>query len=443
MKKFLFITLLILAHTSIFAQTKGQVFTFPENPKAGFEWGYLIYLPENIATSQKLPILFMMNNSGVASCKEEMEEKTLQRLKTNQHEKRLADKMGVPLLMPFVLRENNDLYPHELNRAVFVLQEGSLKRLDLQILNIFKDARKQLKKKNIDTQKKMFIAGASAAGAFAWRWTLLHPEYVIAAVAAVQHYPTLPLEKYDGNELFFPIGISDIKKYTGKKFNKKVWLEVPIFIYEGEKDFNDPLPYNECYPEEQRELIHKLYDDGVDDTLNRVQNIHKILVQIAPNVQTYIYPNIGHKIMEEDSVKFLLNNKNGNSLNPIAPIDTTSWKPDLPLQVKALYYGKNAPTDDKEYLEATDLTMKIQKSSMAAWAKNQKKCKVDIMKKDKEILHGKTCSGIFYEKDFFLLQIDFTKEEIAKLKTEGKTFTLRSHFPKILNIPADLTFNLQ
>ena len=93
-----------------------------------------------------------MNNSSVASSNEEMHENTLSRLKTNQHEKKLADQWGAVLFIPFVLRKENDLYPHELNRAIFVLNDGLFKRLDLQIVNIFKDVRNQLQKKGIPTQ---------------------------------------------------------------------------------------------------------------------------------------------------------------------------------------------------------------------------------------------------------------------------------------------------
>lgn len=114
--------------------------------------------------------------------------------------------------MPLVLREiDSSLYSHELNRAVFILQEGPYKRLDLQVLNMFKDARKQLKKQGISTKKKILVAGASASGSFAWRFTILHPGYVLACFAAAQHYPTLPLQEFNGEKLIYPIGVADFK----------------------------------------------------------------------------------------------------------------------------------------------------------------------------------------------------------------------------------------
>ena len=445
MKKHLFLFILLcVAGISAFAQSNGQILTFPANPKAGFEWGYLVYLPDNLDTSRKLPILFVMNNSGVASSNEEMQKKTLARLENNRYEKQLADQLGVPLLIPFVLREGNDLYPHELNRAVFVLNDGPFKRLDLQVVNIFKDVRKQLQKKGITTQQKMLVAGGSAAGAFAWRFTLLQPKYVLATVAAVQHYPTLPLKELNEQELIFPIGIADIKQYTGSLFNKRAWQQIPIFVYEGGADYNDPLPYDECYPGELRTLLHKLYDKE-DDTQVRVRNVHKELARLAPNVQTHIYPNMGHHFMVEDTVQFLRNNMSGRPLKPITPTDTSSWPAPLPLRVSALYWGYEAPlTHDEEHLSNTDLTLKTQKSPMSDWVWKQGNCRVDILRQGKEIIHNKRCNGFFTEEDFNLFQVRFSADEIAKLKDTGKsTFNVRSHFPEIVDIPKDLTFTLR
>ncbi|MGN0025172.1 MAG: hypothetical protein ACI351_07065 [Candidatus Avelusimicrobium sp.] len=419
-----------------------HLLTIAANPKAGFEWDYLIYLPEDLDISRKLPILFMMTNTGhLTSSKEELQQDVLEYLNS---EKQLADKLGVPLLIPIVSREEN-LYSHELSRAVFVLQEGPLKHLDFQIVNMFKDARRQLKKKGIHTQKKMFVAGASAAGAFAWRWTLLHPEYVLATVAAIQHYPTLPLNELNGEELIFPIGVSDVKQYTGKPFNKKAWQKVPIFVYEGGSDYNDTLLYDECYPGEQRELIHKLYDEnGEDDEQVRVRSVQKVLSQVAPNVQTHVYPNMGHLTMPQDTALFLQQNQNGGSVKRITPTDTSSQPAPLPLRVSDLYWGTQAPLiHDKKYLKLTDLTMKIQKSYMTHTVWQQKRCSVDVLQGDREILYDKRCNGVFWGNNFDLLHITFSSEEVAKLKATGKsTFRLRSHASKIVDIPGELTFTI-
>ncbi len=445
MRKILLVFILcFILSPLIFAETEGEILTFPANPDAGFKWGYLLYVPSNIDKTKPQPILFVMNNSGVATSKEEMEAKTLARIEDHDYERKMADKMVVPLLVPFVLRENNDFYPHELNRAVFVQKEGPLARLDLQVLAMFKDARKQLKKKNILTHKKMLIAGASASGAFAWRWTMLHPEYVLAAVSAVQHYPTLPFEEYNGLKLIYPIGVADFKGYTGRKFNKKAWLRVPILEFEGGVDYNDSLPYDECYPGELRVLIHKLLDNGEDDTQIRVRNIFDILAKAAPNVQLHIYPNMGHKFMTYDAVKFLEANKNGGSLITVTLTDTSGWEPALPLKVTALYWGENAPlTHDQKYLNANDLTMKVQKSHMTSWVWKQKKCRVDIRQDGKNIISNKTCGGEFSEKDFNLLQIRFSDDELAQLKNASKRiFTVHSLEPKILEIPENLNFKI-
>ena len=112
--------------------------------------------------------------------------------------------------------------------------------------------------------------------------------------------------------------------------------------------------------------------------------------------------------------------------------------------MSALYWGKKAPlTHSQEHLGKTDLTMKIQKSYMTHTVWQQKRCSVDVLRGDKEILTDKRCNGIFWENDFDLLHIAFSSEEFSKLKaTEKSTFSLRSRAPKIVEIPTELTFTI-
>ena len=81
---------------------------------------------------------------------------------------------------------------------------------------------------------------------------------------------------------------------------------------------------------------------------------------------------------------------------------------------------------------------------MTNWVWKQRNCQVDVLQQGEEVMHDKVCSGVFHEEEFNLFQIHFSAEEVAKLKSTGNsTFSLRSHLPKIVDIPKDLTFTLR
>ena len=443
MKKILTILLCCVCFPSVGnTQSTGEILTFPANPQKGFHWGYALYLPQNLDTSKKLPILFIMNNSGRADTVEEAEEKALKHLRSWEHE--FADELGVPLLMPLVQRQyrgDPPLYSHELNRAVFVSQEESFKRLDLQVLRMLQDARKQLKKRAIRTQKKMLVTGFSAAGAFCWRWTMLHPDRVIAAACGGDHYPMLPVEILNDTNLIYPVGVYDFKQYTGKKFNKKAWLKIPILSTNGEMDFNDPLPYKECFaPEVERPVLQQVLTE--QDVQGRMRHSQRLLNELAPNVQTYLYPNVDHASVHEDMVAFLKQHFRGGPLRPIALKDTSDWKLALPGHVSKLYFGLKAPVPDTVYLEEFDL---ILQSTPVPRGING--CEIDILHEGKKVVTvlQKHCTGWLgrSRKGSSFIQIHLSDEQVTKLKSyKNRTFSVRSHHPEILDIPQNLTFSI-
>ena len=363
MKKLILCVLTVLLFgPALRAESTGEILTFPANPEKGFHWGYALYLPRAVNKSKKLPILFEMNNVGITSTEKEAEERTLHELRNNSFVYQIPDGLGLPMLMPLVQRENRgdpELYTHDLNRAVFVSQEEKLKHLDVQVLNMIKDAREQLKKRGIRTTKKVLVTGYSASGDFCWRWTMLHPEQVLAAACGGQHYPMLPLETIGDINLIYPVGVGDLKELTGKKFNKRAWLKVPVFSYEGAEDINDPLPYDDCYsPKIEKPILQQVLPE--DTVLARVQHAYRVINEQAPNVQTYIYPNMEHSPMTDDMISFLKQHIKGGPLRPIQLTDTSNYPSDIPVKVSKLFWGYDAPTAcEREHLSATDLICKV------------------------------------------------------------------------------------
>lgn len=340
------------------AQSQGEILTFPANPKKGFQWEYALYLPPGMDTSQKLPLLLIMTDCGITDTAEEAKQKTLERLRYELSEYPVADALGVPLVMPIVQRPE-DLYTHDLSRAVFTSQDEKFKRLDEQVLHMLQDARAYLKKyRHIRTQNKFLVTGFSAAGVFAWRWTMLHPEYVLAAATGGALYPMLPLEQWEGESLIYPVGVADFKPYTGKKFNQKAWVKIPIFVANGEMDTNDTFPYEECFAEAvERPVLQKVLPG--ENLFDRREQSLQLLAGLAPNVQTHLYPYTGHEPVTEDVVAFLQLHRHGGPLRPFTPTDTSDQKPSAVSVVQILRGDDPSLTDvERNYILPTDLVLK-------------------------------------------------------------------------------------
>ena len=231
MKKILLTLLALLGvFSSLYAQSTGEILTFPANPGKGFNWGYVLYLPKTMDTSKKLPILFTMNNEDEEDSEEELVKKVIKDLRHNYSQYGIADGVGVPMLVPLLLQDKEPFHTRQLNRAVFKLQEGPFAHLDRQMLAMLHDARAVLKKRGILTQKKFLLAGFSTPGVFAWHFTMLQPEYVLAAVIGGHQHLMLPLTTYTDIPLIYPVGTYDFELYTGKAFNRKAWQKIPMLL---------------------------------------------------------------------------------------------------------------------------------------------------------------------------------------------------------------------
>ncbi len=443
-KLFVIFGLLITMLASSWAKPEGDIISVPANPKAGFEWGYLLYIPRSIDTSKTLPILFTMNDSGSFNSVEELEQATRKRFGRG-NEDYIAYEVGVPMVLPLINRTKGEVNAHDYNRAVFVLREGPLKRLDLQVLAMIKDARKRLKEKGIHTQRKFLVNGFSSAGSFGGKLALMHPEEILAVVNGGEHYATLPLESLEGIPLIYPIGVYDFQEYLGKKFNKKAWLKIPMLVTNGEDDYNDPLPYSDVYGEEDRALTLKIYGEGT--VQDRLQRVGEMITKYAPNIQWHVYPHVDHAPIHEDIITFLKVHLNGGPLKPIALTDTSTRPTMLPLHVTKIYWGEEAksiiPEKEWQYLGTEEINLYVA-GTFPFWGWKAHNCRFDVLADGIIVLENKPCRGMFtIADDAHLVTVPFSNEDMQLLtKNKATTYTLRSRFPKVWEVPSDLTFTV-
>lgn len=286
------------------------------NPKKGFNYTYYLYVPDDVDKNKTQAVLITPANTGPAKDYAETERRALEDLYLPIFNE-IPHGLKTPTLVPVFPRYLSETVPHDMDRDTLIINEGPLKRIDLQTIAMFKDAREQLKKQGIKTKDKFFMEGFSSTGAFVHRFTLMHPKLVIATVSGGHvGLPTLPVSKLNTIPLIFPVGIFDLEDITGIKFDIKAYGKVPQYIYHGLDDTNDPMRNKDVYGPVEKAIINEVLGESI---AQRWQNSRKIIEGLAPNIQMHAYANLEHKPVNADVIKFIKANAFGKVLNKITP----------------------------------------------------------------------------------------------------------------------------
>lgn len=280
-----------------FADTlqKDTIIRVDAKPLAGFNYAYYIFIPAGTLLNSQHFLFVETNNTGVNDTIQFHDYNTkLQALK-NSSGNSVSRKLKVPFLVPVFPRSEKDwkVYTHALDRDAVLIDTGDTKRLDLQLMEMIKDAGNELSSFHISLEKKICINGFSASGTFANRFTLIHPE-VVAAVACggINAIAILPIKTLDGAKLKYPLGTSDFKVVFGKEFNFEVYKKIPQFIYMGGEDNNDAVLFEDAYSNGERQIIFKVL--GKKMMPDRWVKCDSIYASNGINATFKTYPDIGH-----------------------------------------------------------------------------------------------------------------------------------------------------
>ncbi len=233
------------------------------NPSAGFHWDYLLYIPKTI---QHPYLLVVPNNSGFVE--DDMLFHTESAKNTIQGMSSLADALGTPLLVPVFPRpagELEEFYTHNLDRDVLLTNLPGYQRIDLQLLAMVEDARSKLAEQQIQLSARFLMWGFSASGAFSDRFSLQHPDRLVA-VAAGGCNNSLPFATYAGENLLYPIGTYDYAAITGEPFDAEAFAALPRFLYKGDQDAGGTMTTDSgVYP--ANEYFDRFIRAGLEDRL--------------------------------------------------------------------------------------------------------------------------------------------------------------------------------
>ena len=275
---------------------KGQLVEIPATPEKGFNFPYLLFVPEPKEEKKYDYLLVEPNNTGRTSDDFEVHRAAAMSLARDSSVGNwVAKALRIPLLVPIFPRpaSTKDTYTHSLDRDTIMISSGPLKRIDLQLLAMIADARPRLVAMARPVQAKVLLNGFSASGLFANRFTLLHPHTVAAtAFGGINGFVTLPVAEFKSRPLNFPVGIADLEKITGQPFDRPAYQAIPQFGYMGAEETNDALIYPDAYSEAERALIFELL--GRTMMPDRWEAVQAVYQTEKVSIQFKTYAGIGH-----------------------------------------------------------------------------------------------------------------------------------------------------
>ena len=270
----------------------GELYEVARNPEDGFNFPFFLWIPET--KEDKLNLLVIPNNSG--SSQKDYDSQ----YRSAKHEIlswiNIATETSSVLLMPVFFRPDVEppLYTHSLSRSTLEVQNGDLKRIDLQLIKMVEKARPLITtKQNKPLRDKIYLFGFSASAMFVNRFSFLHPELVSAIVfGAPGGWPLAPVNELKGHKLRYPIGIADLDQLTGSKVELEKVRSIPMFIFLGENDTNDSVIYRDGYSKEDEVLVFNLFGKT---PVQRWPTAESLYLSAGFNAQFKLYKGAGHE----------------------------------------------------------------------------------------------------------------------------------------------------
>ncbi|MEX2964070.1 hypothetical protein [Microbulbifer sp. TYP-18] len=279
----------------------------PASPEQGFNFPYLLKLPDAWEPDKKTYLIVETNNTGEPSDNFSFHYAAAKgAIGGNAVGPWLARQLSFPILMPVFPRpETQDhIYTHALDRDTMTAGSSAIDRLDLQLAAMLEDAKIRLREKSAAVEDKILLTGFSASGTFANRFSFLHPEKIAMIVAGgLNGTLMLPIKCIDKHALNYPIGISDFESITGSNFDLDSWQNIAQFLFMGAQDTNDAVAYDDAYSEAERQTIYNTTGKLMQP--DRWSNSQKVYLDSGANVEFYTFPGVGHATNGEIHREFL------------------------------------------------------------------------------------------------------------------------------------------
>lgn len=292
-----------LSSTAVYNVIKIQA-----QPSKGFDWPFYLGIPSTLPKSTKL--LVCPNNTGTSDDDPQVHDDSAYQQALFIED--LSISLNTPVLVPTFPRPSTNwqIYTHSLDRDTILTTLPGLERIDLQLIAMIEYAIDYLKNNySVAISSDVLMNGFSASGMFTSRFTALHPERIAAAASGSPGgWPIVPVSSWNGTDLPYHIGVSDLNTLINKPFDEEAYKATPQFFYIGSDDYNDSVPYDDSYTASERTIVNNLF--GMDPQ-ERWPNAEQVHASAGGNFKFKTYPGIGHWVnsqMKSDIESFFLNN---------------------------------------------------------------------------------------------------------------------------------------
>lgn len=129
------------------------------DPKKGFSFPFLLKIPDSITTNY---LVVETNNTGTVSDDFDVHyQRAKKAIVGNAVGPWLAKKLNSPIHIPVFPRPETDweIYTHALDRDTLLVKSGKLKRVDLQLLAMISQAKKELSNRSLKIEEKVILTG--------------------------------------------------------------------------------------------------------------------------------------------------------------------------------------------------------------------------------------------------------------------------------------------
>jgi dienelactone hydrolase len=191
----------------------------------------------------------------------------------------------------------NNLYLHALSRASLQVRDAALARVDLQLIAMIDDARAALARAGRKIQPRVLIDGFSAAGMFANRFAVLHPDRTLAAsIGSPGGWPIAPVADDHGRPLPYPLGVADVEVLTGRRLDRDGLRKVRFLFQLGDADTNDSVTDRDGYSSAAEAVVMRLFGKTPVARWPAAQRLYEAAHLRARFV---LYPGVGHTLTPE------------------------------------------------------------------------------------------------------------------------------------------------
>lgn len=295
--KYCVIVLLSLLLVGCGKSINGELLFVEPADEDRFNFPYYLFIPDKVSKNEDLYVVIEPNNSGFADDDLQKHIEKAARTATIDYYlgNYIARNLNYPLLVPVFPRSmtNWKMYTHALDRDVMVQEGNVLERIDNQLIAMFEDAQIKLADRMVHTNSQFLLTGFSASGTFANRFTLLHPDKVLAVAAGgLNGVLMLPADSLKEERMDYPIGTADLNVLVGQPFERELFLETPQFYFMGELDENDAVPYADAFAPNEREQIYSLLGEQMQP--ERWHNCMQVYQILKVNATIKTFKEVGH-----------------------------------------------------------------------------------------------------------------------------------------------------